>query len=133
MKAIDTNILVRFLVRDDEKQAGLVYRRFKSAEAKKEALFVPLLVVLETIWVLESVYNEHRNAILDSLNDLILMPVFQFEKPDVIQRSIASARQTSLGLADILIAHSAMNAGCESVLTFDKKAAKSALFELLKG
>ena len=133
MKAIDTNILVRFLVRDDEKQAGLVYRRFKSAEAKKEALFVPLLVVLETIWVLESVYNEHRNAILDSLNDLILMPVFQFEKPDVIQASIASSRQTSLGIADLLIAYSAKNAGCESVLTFDEKAAKSGLFELLKG
>jgi predicted nucleic-acid-binding protein len=61
------------------------------------------------------------------------MPVFQFEKPDVIQGSIASARQTSLGLAELLIAHSAMNAGCKSVLTFDKKAAKLALFELLKG
>ena len=132
MIAIDTNILVRFLVRDDEKQAGLVYRRLKRAEAKKEALFVPLLVVLETIWVLESVYNELRIDILESLDELILMPVFQFETPDVIQGLVISARESKLDLTDLLIAHSAKRAGCEAVITFDKKAAISALFDLLR-
>ena len=132
MKAIDTNILVRFLVRDDEKQARLVYRRLKSAEAKKEVLLVPLLVVLETIWVLESIYDESRNDILESLDELILMPVFQFETLDVIQGLIISAQETKLDLSDLLIAHSAKHVGCESVITFDKGAAKSALFEILK-
>jgi len=45
MKAVDTNVLVRFLVRDDEKQAKAVYRKFKQAEANKEVLFIPVLVV----------------------------------------------------------------------------------------
>jgi predicted nucleic-acid-binding protein len=125
-------ILVRFLVRDDEKQARLVYRRLKSAEAKKEALLVPLPVVLETIWVLESIYDESRNDILESLDELILMPVFQFETLDVIQGLITSAQETKLDLSDLLIAHSAKHVGCESVITFDKGAAKSALFEILK-
>lgn len=49
--------LARFLVRDDEKQAQQVYRLFKQAEEKGEALFVPLLVVLETLWILQSVYD----------------------------------------------------------------------------
>ena len=49
MKALDTNVLVRFLVRDDEQQAESIYRIFKQAESDKEALFVPLLVVLETV------------------------------------------------------------------------------------
>lgn len=57
MKGLDTNILVRFLVRDDEAQAETIYKRFKQAESDKEVLFVPLLVVLETVWVLESVYE----------------------------------------------------------------------------
>jgi predicted nucleic-acid-binding protein len=64
MKALDTNVLVRFLVRDDEQQAKAVYRKFKQAEAKKEVFFIPVLVVLETVWVLESVYEITRQEIL---------------------------------------------------------------------
>jgi len=47
MKALDTNILVRFLTNDDAVQAKKVYQLFKNAEAKREHFFVPLLVVLE--------------------------------------------------------------------------------------
>ncbi|HDM77459.1 MAG TPA: PIN domain-containing protein, partial [Deltaproteobacteria bacterium] len=60
MKGIDTNILIRFLVGDDELQAKTVYNLFKRAEAEKKELFVPLLVMLELIWVLESVYDIPR-------------------------------------------------------------------------
>ncbi len=44
MIALDTSILIRFLVRDDEKQAQIAYARFKKAEASHETFFVPLLV-----------------------------------------------------------------------------------------
>jgi predicted nucleic-acid-binding protein len=132
MKAIDTNVLIRFLVRDDEKQAKRVYGRLKEAEREKEVLFVPLLVVLETLWVLESVYEIPRQEILDSIDELLLMPVLQFENPTVIVGFISSARATTLDLPDLLIAHSALRSGCESIITFDRKASKSELFELMK-
>ena len=57
MKAIDTNILIRFLIGDDELQAKKVYAIFKKTELEKKELFVPLLVILEMLWVLESVYE----------------------------------------------------------------------------
>jgi predicted nucleic-acid-binding protein len=57
MNAIDTNILIRFITKDDDKQSTLVYQLFKNAEEKEEKLFVPLLVVLEIIWVLQSAYK----------------------------------------------------------------------------
>lgn len=132
MKAIDTNVLVRFLVRDDEHQATLVYRRLKKAEINKEVLFVPLLVVLETIWVLESVYEVDRQEILESMDELLLMPVLQFETPTVILGFIAAAQATTLDLSDLLIAHSAWRSGCGCVITFDKRVSKSEFFELLK-
>jgi predicted nucleic-acid-binding protein len=50
--------LIRFLVKDDEKQAQIAYQVFTQAEIKQDVLFVPLLVVLETIWVLQSVYED---------------------------------------------------------------------------
>ena len=132
MKAINTNILIRFLARDDEEQAALVYRRLKRAEAENEVLLVPLLVVLETIWVLESTYDVSRNEILDSFDELLLMPVLQFEAPDTLRGWITSARESKVDLPDLLVAHSARRSGCESVITFDKRAAKSEFFEILK-
>ena len=132
MIALDTNIIIRFLVRDDEKQAQLVYRRFKQAERRRELLFVPLLVMLETIWVLESLYHLTRGEIIGSIEDLLLMPIFQFQNYAVLQKFLASARQERTDLSDLLIAHSGRDSGCHHVLTFDKKAARSQLFQFLK-
>ena len=131
MKALDTNVLVRFLVRDDKRQAETIYRVFKKAESDREVFFVPLLVVLETVWVLESVYKSPRQEILDSVNELILMPILKFETQSAILNFIYSARETKMDLSDLLIAHSAKFSGCECVLTFDKRASNFRLFELL--
>ena len=132
MKAVDTNVLIRFLVKDDEQQAETIYRIFKQAESDKESLFVPLLVVLETIWVLESVYTIPRQEILDSINELLLMPILEFEAQSAVLSFVSSALETNIDLSDILIAHSARFSGCECVLTFDKQASNFRFFELLK-
>ena len=131
MTGIDTNILVRFLVGDDTKQANKVYRLFKKAEEDKIELFIPLLVILELIWMLESVYEIDRVDILDSISQLTLMPIFQFENLSAIQNFIPEAQESKFDLSDLLIVHSANTNGCETVLTFDKKAAKYKLFDLL--
>ena len=132
MKALDTNVLVRFLVRDDEGQAEATYRIFKQVESDKEVLFVPLVVVLETVWVLESVYEIPRQEILDSINELVLMPILEFEAQSAILSFVSSARETKVDLSDLLIAYSARFSGCECVLTFDKRATNLGLFELLR-
>ena len=131
MKALDTNVLVRFLVRDDKKQAEIVYRIFKRAESRNEPFFIPLLVVLETIWVLESVYEIPREEIRGSLQKLLLMPILIFEAQSALQRTLSSAQTNKIDLADLLIAHSAKFSNCDGVLTFDKKASKFTLFEQL--
>jgi len=130
MKAVDTNILIRFLTGDDEVQAKKVYSIFKNAELEKQELFVPLLVILEMIWVLESVYEISRSDILDAIKDLLLMPVFKFEQLLAIQQFIYSAGSNTHDLSDLLIAYSAKVNNCESVITFDRKASKFELFEL---
>ncbi len=131
MVGVDTKILVRFLVGDDEKQANKVYKLFKSIEDDKDELFVPTLVILELIWVLESVYEIVRFDILDSVSQLILMPIFKFENLTVIQNFIFEAQQSKFDLSDLLIAHSANINGCEVILTFDKKVSKYKYFDLL--
>jgi len=132
MIALDTNVLVRFLVKDDEQQAELVRVLFMEAEQRKEPLLVPLLVVLELIWVLESVYEISRSKIVGAIEDLIHMTVLQFERVSVVQRFVRSARDGRGDLADLFIAGSAMESGCQSILTFDKKASRLPMFQLLK-
>lgn len=132
MKGIDTNILIRFLVGDDPDQAQVVYNLFKKIELNKTELFVSLLVVLEFLWVLESVYQIERNNIIDSLADLILMPILKFENIEAIQKIIIAAKNSKYDLSDLLIAHASSSYGCEKVFTFDKKASKYNLFELIK-
>jgi predicted nucleic-acid-binding protein len=131
MKAIDTNVLVRFLVNDDPAQAQIVRGIFSSADKQRASLFVPLLVLLETIWVLESAYKIQRSELIDVLGDLLLLPVLQFEQRSAVQRMLSRATANTIDLPDLLIDQSARLAGCETVLTFDKKAAKSDGFELL--
>jgi predicted nucleic-acid-binding protein len=132
MIAVDTNIIVRFLVRDDEKQAEAVRRRFKQAEKQRERFMIPLLVVLETIWVLESAYGKTRSEILDSIQDMRQMPIFEFEADRVIEGLLADGPKFRANIADILIAYSAKIAGCDAGITFDKAAAKLSFFKLLK-
>ena len=132
MKAIDTNILIRFLIGDDELQAKKVYAIFKKAESERKELFVPLLVILEMLWVLESVYEISRTEILESISDLLLMPIFKFDQQSALQQLVHSAQGNKYDLSDLLIAHSANANGCEAVITFDKKASKFKLFELAK-
>lgn len=131
MIALDTNVLVRFLVRDDEKQARIVYARFKQAEAARESLFIPLLVVLETIWVLESAYDKSRKEILDSFDELKSMTILEFEKVSVLQAWVDEGRKGNADLSDLLIAFTAQSSGCGGAMTFDRKASKFPFFQLL--
>ncbi len=131
MNALDTNILARFLVRDDVDQAECVYRLFKAAEAEKTVFFVSLPVLLELIWVLDSAYKIPRQEILDALGELLLLPILVFDAQSAVRSFISDARKNDLDLSDLLIAFDAVSSGCEQVITFDKKAAKSDFFILL--
>ncbi len=129
MKAIDTNLVIRFLVNDDDRQTAKVLALFQRTESRGEQLLVSLPVVLETIWVLESSYGCARSVILDALEQLTLTPVFKFEVLERVKEFLRRARDSTLDLDDVLIGLTAQDLGCETTLTFDKKAAKSDLFQ----
>ena len=132
MTAVDTNIIVRFLVRDDEKQADAARKRLKQAESRRERLKIPLLVVLETIWVLESAYDKTRSEVLDSIREMRQMPVFDFEADRVIEGLLNDGPKYKADLADIMIGYAAEAIGCDAGITFDKGAAKIPFFSLLR-
>lgn len=131
MKALDTNAIVRFLVVDDENQAQVVRNILLDAEKKGDSLFVSLLVILETIWVLSSVYNISREDIIQALENLLILSVLQLECHERIATLCRVALLSNTDIADLLIGLTAKDAGCTTTLTFDKKASDSDLFTLL--
>ena len=131
MKALDTNVLVRFLIQDDEQQSKIVNTLFAEAESSRQPLYVNTLVVLEMIWVLKSAYNVSRKDILNSLNEMLSMSALEFQDQSLVRAFVTGANGNNFDLSDLLIGHVASSVGCETTLTFDKKAAKSAFFEPL--
>jgi predicted nucleic-acid-binding protein len=129
MKALDTNILVRFLVRDDSSMAARVDQLLNAANTKGNSFLVSFPVVLELLWVLKSGYKLSRPDILDAVEKLSLMPVLTFEPTCPVHKLVAIGRNSNFDLADILIGLSAKQQGCETTLTLDRKSAQSELFE----
>lgn len=131
MKALDTNAVVRFLVKDDVKQSQAVYKILIDAEKKGTAVFISAAVVLETIWVLSSVYKCTRNDIKQALEHLLVLPVLEIEAHDRIAALCRVADISDVDLADLLIGLTSRDSGCETTLTFDRRASKSDLFTLI--
>jgi len=129
MIALDTNVLVRFLVNDDKEQADIARQTIKKAELSKQPLFVTSLVVLELIWVLDAVYEVKREDIIAAISDLILMPALCFEQQSALRHFINSANNSTFDLSDLLIALTAVELGCDTTLTFDNKASKFEFFQ----
>ncbi len=113
------------------KQINKALQLFNEAEQLNQPLYVPLLVILEIIWVLQSAYNASRQDIISAISDLLQMTAVEFENQGTLRNFIISANKHSYDLPDILISHTALAATCETTLTFDKRASRFELFTLL--
>lgn len=118
MRAVDTNIAVRFITRDDENQA----LRARAALASGD-LFLPTSVVLEIEWVLHSGYKFERASIAKALTRIAGLPGITIEQPAAVAQAIGWFNG-GMDFADAL--HLASAAGCEAMLSFDTKLAKAA-------
>lgn len=120
MKALDTNVLVRFLINDDRDQGDRVRTLFEDAEAKGERFLISRAVLLELIWVLSAVYECTRGEVLDALELLTRMSVFEFDDFDGALQLARLGRSTRADLVDLVIGLAAQASGCAVTLTFDK-------------
>ena len=131
MRALDTNVIVRFLVADDPEQAAKVRSLFQEAEDHREKLFVSIAVILEAVRVLRAGYRVPRSAVLDAIEKLMGLSFLEFEASERMKRWVIAVRQSHLDPADLLIGQTAQDHGCTVTLTLDRKSARSELFELL--
>lgn len=124
MLGIDTNILVRFLVRDDESQFDKARRLIRREIVAGRRVFVSQLVLLETEWVLRSRYGLRKIEIIEVVSGLLDANDVQFEDEPAIEESLFVWRDRSVGFADCLIGAQNKRLGCSATATFDVKASR---------
>lgn len=123
MIGLDTNVLVRLLAGDDAAQQAAARTFVERHCSPSEPAFVNRLVVLETVWVLESVYAYSRKEIATAVDALLRTARIEIEGADIIRTTLAAYR-SGADFADSLIAASNIALGCSKTMTFDRKAAK---------
>lgn len=118
--ALDTNVLVRYLVEDDERQTRAAAALVDRAIAAGEPLFVSDLVLCETVWVLAGSYLVPRAEIGATLRDLVRAKHLEFATVDLLARAVEAFAQGKGDFADYVIREHARAAGYELVATFDR-------------
>lgn len=119
MRAIDTNVLVRLVTRDDKAQV-------KQAEAfVANGAWVSTLVLAETVWVLQSAYNLTAEQLSTIIEMLLNHAQLVFQDADVVEQALTSYRANPKpGFTDYLILETARKAGHKPLGTFDKALGK---------
>lgn len=131
MIALDTNVLVRYLVQDDATQAQIASDVIDGLSEADQG-FVGREVLIELVWVLERAYGFSRMEIANALDGLLAAIELVIENADDLGLAIELYRNDGYGFADMMIAAAARRAGARELVTFDRKAARLRGVRLLK-
>ena len=123
MIGLDTNVLVRYIMQDDEDQAMKATQLMESLKPDVPG-FIPLVVTVELYWVLTSAYELSRDQITQVFEKLIVARELVIENKDQVARALRIFSISKADFPDCLIERSANAAGCTAVMTFDVKASK---------
>ena len=127
MIALDTNILVRYLVEDDPVQARAA-RQLIEELTYEEPGFVSLVVLCELSWSLHHTYRHSHERIAATIGAFLETRQLEIEAPDIVARALDTA---SPDIPDALIHEIGKASGCSRTLTFDRKFARIEGVELL--
>ena len=132
MIALDTNVLVRFLVNDHPAQAEAA-QVLLSELTERDPGFICREVAVELVWVLERAYGFSRERIATVLESLAATAELEVEAVDDVVRAASRYRQGGAGFSDLMIAAAARRRGAPTLYTFDRQAARLEGAALLAG
>ena len=131
MAALDTNVLVRYLVQDDAAQLAAATKLIRKCVSAGQSLFVPTSVTVELEWVLRSTYGFGKGDVVQALSSLLSTAELVFQDEQALEVALLLFREGSADFADCVHIALASEAGEQPLWTFDKRAAKVAGARLL--
>ena len=118
MIGLDTNILVRYLTRDDEQQ----WQQAVTIIQQNQPCFITNIVLCELVWVLKGAsYRFRKDEIVSVLEAMVHSAAFEFENRSTVDQTLQRYQQGKADFSDYLIGAVAQQAGCTETLSFDGK------------
>jgi predicted nucleic-acid-binding protein len=115
MPAVDTNVLVRLMICDDARQLS------KAESLLDSGIWVSHLVLVEAIWMLDSVFSLGARQIADAIEMLLGNGQVAMQEAEVVQRALAHFRRhPALGFTDCMVLEMARRHGHLPLATFDR-------------
>ena len=122
MIGIDTNVLVRYLAQDDAAQSRRATSFIEKECDEAAPGFVGLVALVEVVWVSESCYGAAREEVADIVRRILSIRQLVVQDAETAWKALRLFEASKADFADCLVASSATAAGCNSVVTFDKRA-----------
>jgi predicted nucleic-acid-binding protein len=130
---VDTNVIVRLLVADDAAQADAAARYLKAHCSNDNPAMLSDIVLVETVWVLEDLYQYSRVQIAAAVDGVLMTAQLKAGNAANIVTALQRFRSSSADFADCLLGVNNARAGCDYTATFDRKASRLQEFKLIPG
>lgn len=131
MIGLDTNVLVRYVMQDDPRQSPSATQLIEALSAEEPG-FVPVVALVELVWVLSGSYGLDRKQIATVLDTLLRSKELVIDRADLVAQAVKRYSTAGADFADALIERIAAAAGCTATMTFDAGAVKSAAMSLVR-
>jgi predicted nucleic-acid-binding protein len=128
---LDTNVLIRHIVQDDEEQSRIATHLLESRCSVDEPGIVSLVVLCEMVWVLDRGYGYDRKTIAQVLRSLLSAEDLRIERSELAWVALKYYASGKADFADFVIALCHQELGAATTCTFDRRASGCHLFELL--
>lgn len=131
MIGLDTNVLVRYIMQDDVKQAAKATKLMESLSVQAPG-FITLVSIIELVRVLSSSYDLSREQVAQALEVILRAKQLIVDQAEHVVRALRAFSAGNADFADCLIERMAASAGCVQTMTFDTAAAKTAGMTLIR-
>jgi predicted nucleic-acid-binding protein len=120
VRALDSNVLLRYLIGDDPRQSATAESMIEECRRLEEPLFISVIVLCETFWVLGRVYQQSKEQLLEAIEKVLVMDLLRLEHEHSVRDAVELYRAGRADFPDYLIGEIAAGVGCRDTVTFDK-------------
>lgn len=131
MIGLDTNVIIRYIVQDDEQQAKLATDLIESQCSSENPVFINEITLCEIVWVLKRAYGYEKTVIINILRQLLVSREITISSHSEAWAAFHDYENGNADFSDCFIVLLNKQRGCPFTYSFDKKACQHGLFKLL--
>jgi len=119
--SVDTNVLLRLLIKDDDIKKKACERLLEKAKLKEIHLYILPIVVMEIVWVLEKYYKLDRKTVRELAEAVMNTPELHIEMEDVFRKALRLYEEKNVKFADAVIGYWGLENDISIVYTYDER------------